>query len=230
MRELAGAESRASATSVIFVFLTGGPVPAGQLRSQTRGHRHRARRVQADRHEDAGRPICEHLPMLAERSNQVAAGPLGGRTRSDGHEIACHMLLTGRLDLPAGFTRMGRQPNEWPSIPADRANYASRAQQPAAGDCAAQAKHQRGGGGPSRAICRPARDRGDAWHLELAAKCPLGNGACPECFRLRRLRLPSCGRNHPRDAQARRCPKGRLDGCASRSDYWRERSSRQPAA
>src|SRR4029077_19092591 len=25
--------------------------------------------------------------------------------------------------------------------------------------------------------------RWDAWHLNVAAKCPLGNGACPECFR-----------------------------------------------
>jgi hypothetical protein len=25
--------------------------------------------------------------------------------------------------------------------------------------------------------------RWDAWHLNLAARCPLGNGACPHCFR-----------------------------------------------
>src|SRR6185369_1626578 len=25
--------------------------------------------------------------------------------------------------------------------------------------------------------------RWDAWHLNLATRCPLGNGACPHCFR-----------------------------------------------
>ena len=23
----------------------------------------------------------------------------------------------------------------------------------------------------------------DAWHIDIASKCPLGNGACPDCFR-----------------------------------------------
>ena len=62
--------------------------------------------------------ICEHLPMLAQRSDKYAL-IRSMATGSDGHEVACHMLLTGRLDLPVGFsTQNVPNPHEWPSMPA----------------------------------------------------------------------------------------------------------------
>jgi hypothetical protein len=96
------------------------------------------------------------------------------------------MLLTGRLDLPVGFsTQNVPNPNEWPSIPA-LVNFA---------------KHGRGNNNLPPAIILPEPSvneagrvrpgqyagrlgpRWDAWHLNMAARCALGNGACPQCFR-----------------------------------------------
>src|SRR5262245_7612558 len=88
--------------SVIFVFLTGGLSQHDSFDmkpdapSDIRGEFHPiATRT-------SGTQICEYLPLLAERS------PLWTlirslQTASNGHEEACHMLLTGRLDLPPGF-------------------------------------------------------------------------------------------------------------------------------
>jgi hypothetical protein len=184
LRAAAG-ETRPRARSVIFVFLTGGlshldsfdlkPDAPDTVRGEFRPTATRTPGVQ----------VCEHLPLLAGRSDtwslvrSVATG-------SDGHEIACHMLLTGRLDLPAGFSIQNvPSPNEWPSIPA-LVNYA---------------RGGRGGNNlpPSAVLPEPSINeagkvrpgqyagrlgpRWEAWHLPMAAKCPLGNGACPHCFR-----------------------------------------------
>src|SRR5690242_13941174 len=104
--------------SVIFIFLTGGlshqdsfdlkPDAPDSMRGEFRPIATRT----------PGMQVCEHLPLLAQRSERFALVRSVG-TASDGHEVACHMLLTGRLDLPVGFG-IDRVPsgNEWPSIPA----------------------------------------------------------------------------------------------------------------
>lgn len=131
-----------------------------------------------------GVSICEHLPMLAQRTNEFAQ-LRSVSTDSSGHEQACHMLLTGRLDLPVGFsTRNVPNPNEWPSIPS-QVMYALRDRQsdlppavvlpePSVNEAARFRPGQYAGRiGP----------RYESWHVDIAAKCPLGNGACPNCFR-----------------------------------------------
>lgn len=113
LRALAGAE-KPRARSVIFVFLTGGLShldsfdPKPDAPDTVRGE------FKSVATKTPGIRICEHLPMLAGRSDtwslvrSVATG-------SDGHEVACHMLLTGRLDMPAGFSLQNvPNPNEWP--------------------------------------------------------------------------------------------------------------------
>ena len=62
-----------------------------------------------------GIEICEHLPMLAERSNRWAlvrslTHPTNGHTR--GH----FYMLTGRSDAPPGFGDRKPRPTDWPSI------------------------------------------------------------------------------------------------------------------
>ena len=173
------------AKSVIFVFLTGGlsqldsfdlkPDAPDTVRGEFNSIATRT----------PGLRVCEHLPLLANRSDKYAV-IRSMATGSDGHEIACHMLLTGRLDTPAGFT-LENVPNrfEWPSM-------------------LAQVNRVKGGRGsnslPPAAVLpepsineagkvRPGQYAGrlgakwEAWHLPMASKCPLGNGACPHCFR-----------------------------------------------
>lgn len=127
--------------------------------------------------------ICEHLPELARRSNDYALHRAIA-TDSSGHEEACHMLFTGRLDLPPGFSLLNvPSPNEWPSLAA-QVTYALR---------------DRSGLPPAAVLPQPSINEAakvrpgqyagrlgpkfEAWHLDIASKCPLGNGACPNCFR-----------------------------------------------
>jgi hypothetical protein len=169
--------------SVIFVFLTGGishqdsfdlkPEAPETVRGEFRPIATRT----------PGIDICEHLPLLAERSDKFALVRSVG-TNDSGHEVACHMLLTGRLDLPVGFNVNNvPSPNEWPSIPS-QVTYATRGRnnlppaivlpQPSVNEANRVRPGQYAGRlGP----------RYEAWHVDIAAKCPLGNGACPNCFR-----------------------------------------------
>ena len=170
--------------SVIFVFLTGGishhdsfdmkPLASEKVRGEFKPI---ATKV-------PGIPVCEHLPKLAARADRYSL-VRSMSTNSNGHEVACHMLLTGRLDLPAGFsTRKVPSPNEWPSIPSV-ITYAKRNEkthlppavilpQPSVNEAARFRPGQYAGKlGPKY----------EAWHIDIAANCPLGNGACPDCFR-----------------------------------------------
>jgi hypothetical protein len=190
MTELAVARALASsgtprARSVIFVFLTGGlshldsfdlkPEAPDTIRGEFRPIATRT----------TGIRICEHLPMLAERSDRWALIRSVG-TNSSGHEEACHMLLTGRLDLPTGFSLQNvPNPNEWPSIPA-LVNYLKEGRGhnnlPPAIVLPEPSVNEAGKVRPGQYAGRLG-PRWDAWHLNMAARCPLGNGACPNCFR-----------------------------------------------
>jgi hypothetical protein len=173
-----------SAKRVIFVFLTGGishqdsfdmkPEAPADVRGEFKPVATKVPGIQ----------VCEHLPKLAARAHEYAL-IRSVATNSSGHEQACHMLLTGRLDLPAGFsTRNVPNPNEWPSI-SSQVMYALR--------------NKTGGLPPSVVLPQPSvneaarfrpgqyagrlGNRWESWHVDIAAKCALGNGACPDCFR-----------------------------------------------
>lgn len=173
------------ARSVIFVFLTGGlshldsfdmkPDAPDSIRGEFGSIPTRT----------SGLRICEHLPLLAQRSDRWALIRSVG-TGSSGHEIACHMLLTGRLDLPAGFsTQNVPNPNEWPSMAA-LVNYVKqgrgRNNLPPAVVLPQPSINEAGRVRPGQYAGRLGA-RWDAWHLDLASRCALGNGACPNCFR-----------------------------------------------
>lgn len=173
------------ARSVIFVFLTGGlaqldsfdlkPEAPDTVRGEFRPIATRTPGIQ----------ICEHLPLLAQRSDQYAL-IRSMATGSDGHEVACHMLLTGRLDLPAGFSLQNvPNANEWPSIPA-LVTYAKggrgRNNLPPAAVLPEPSVNEAGKVRPGQYAGRLG-PRWEAWHLPMATKCSLGNGACPHCFR-----------------------------------------------
>lgn len=182
-RALAGHATVVPEKSVIFVFLTGGlshqdtldmkPAAPDSVRGEFLPIATRT----------PGLDICEHLPQLALRSDRYAL-VRSMYTQSSGHEEACHMLLTGRLDFPTGFN-LNRvpSPNEWPSIPA-QVTYAtrSRANLPTAAVLPQPSVNEAGSVRPGQYAGRLGADH-EAWHLHVAAPCALGNGACPNCFR-----------------------------------------------
>ena len=124
-RSLIAAESVTPKKSVLFVFLTGGlshqdsfdmkPDAPDAVRGEFNPIATRT----------PGLMVCEHLPLLAARTERYAL-VRSIATESSGHEEACHMLLTGRLDIPAGFS-LARVPsaNEWPSM-LSQVTYATR--------------------------------------------------------------------------------------------------------
>lgn len=179
-----GENTSRRAKSVILVFLTGGlshqdsfdlkPDAPDNIRGEFRPIATRT----------PGLRICEHLPRLAERSDRWAVCR-SIATDSNGHEEACHMLLTGRLDLPAGFSVQNvPNPNEWPSIAA-QATFALRERRgsmPPAAVLPEPSVNEVGRVRPGQYSGRLG-SRWEAWHLHMASRCPLGNGACPHCFR-----------------------------------------------
>jgi hypothetical protein len=105
------------ARSVIFIFLSGGlsqhdsfdpkPDAPENIRGEFRPIATRT----------PGIHICEHLPMLAQRSqlwSMVRSLTHGSNDHSAGH----HIMLTGRSDLPTGFNPNQPKPTDWPSIAA----------------------------------------------------------------------------------------------------------------
>lgn len=184
LRAAEAAEAPTKAKSVIFIFLTGGISqhdsfdPKPNAPADIRGE------FQPIATSVPGIQICEHLPLLAKRAERYAL-VRSMRTNSDGHELACHMLLTGRQELPAGFT-LDSIPNafEWPSIPAT-ITYALRDRSTALPPAVVLPQPSVNEAGK----VRPGQYAGklgnnwDAWHINIASPCALGNGACPDCFR-----------------------------------------------
>lgn len=169
--------------SVIFVFLNGGishqdsfdmkPEAPAEVRGEFRPIATRT----------AGLEICEHLPLLAQQSERFAL-VRSMASGSSGHEEACHMLFTGRLDFPAGFS-LARvpSPNEWPSL-ASQVTYLTqgRNQLPPAAVLPQVSVNEANAFRPGQWAGKLGA-KYEAWHLHVAAACALGNGACPNCFR-----------------------------------------------
>ncbi len=103
--------------SVIYIFLSGGlsqidsfdmkPNGPSASRGEFRPMSTRTPSVQ----------ICEHLPMLAQRSQMwslVRSMTHSSNEHSQGHAI----MLTGKSQLPPGFSPNKPKPTDWPSIAA----------------------------------------------------------------------------------------------------------------
>ena len=65
--------------------------------------------------ETSGIHVCEHLPMLAQRSEKWAV--VRSLThKSNDHSLGHHIMLTGRSQAPPGFSGSKPQPTDFPSI------------------------------------------------------------------------------------------------------------------
>lgn len=105
------------ARAVIFLFLSGGLGqhdsfdPKPDAPDDIRGE------FQPIPTKTPGLRICEHLPLLAARSDQWAV--VRSLThKSNDHSTGHHIMLTGRSDLPAGFNPNAPKPTDHPSIAA----------------------------------------------------------------------------------------------------------------
>ena len=72
-----------------------------------------------------GIQICEHLPLLAARSNKWALVRSLTHPSND-HSLGHHIMLTGRTPAPPGFNPSKPQRSDWPSIAAIAAAATSR--------------------------------------------------------------------------------------------------------
>lgn len=111
-----GATSGAGqAKSVVFIFTSGGmtqhdtfdPKPDAPV-----GIRGDFNPIQT---RTPGLSICEHLPMLAERSDKWAL-VRSLTTPYNGHSSGHLAMLTGRTKLPPTFSALKPMPEDWPSI------------------------------------------------------------------------------------------------------------------
>jgi hypothetical protein len=129
LREASSAEgavhSAGKAKSCIYIFLSGGlaqhdsfdmkPEAADNIRGEFKPIATKTPGIQ----------ICEHLPMLAVRSDKwalVRSLTHPSNDHSAGHEI----MLTGRTPLPPGFNPSKPQRSDWPSIAAVAGAAAAR--------------------------------------------------------------------------------------------------------
>ncbi len=185
MQAIAAPQISPRAKQVLFVFLTGGISHHDTFDMKPdapEGIRGEFNPVSTS---VPGLMASEHLPLLGARAHNYTLHR-GMKTNSSGHEPACHMLLTGRMDLPPNFT-LNNVPNamEFPTL-ASQVKYAYRGQRelnlPPAAILPEPSVNE-------AARFRPGQYAGqmgklwEAWHIDIAANCPLGNGACPDCFR-----------------------------------------------
>jgi len=110
-----GAETPGRKKAVIYIFLSGGlaqhdsfdmkPDAPEEIRGEFRPIATRTPGIQ----------ICEHLPMLARRSEKWALVRSLTHPYNE-HSIGHHVMLTGRTEQPAGFDPSKPKPTDDPSI------------------------------------------------------------------------------------------------------------------
>jgi hypothetical protein len=165
--------------SVIFIFLSGGlgqhdsfdpkPEAPESIRGEFRAIATRT----------PGVSICEHLPLLAERSHLWSMVRSLTHPSND-HSAGHHIMLTGRSDLPPGFNPNEPRPTDWPAIAAVAGAMAqARNNLPPAVVLPERLIHNTGRVLPGQFAGEMGRRR-DPWFVEASPFEPLAYGAYPE--------------------------------------------------
>ncbi len=168
------------AKSVIYIFLSGGlaqhdsfdlkPEAPDNIRGEFRPIATRT----------TGIRICEHLPLLAQRSDKWALVRSLTHPSND-HSLGHHIMLTGRSAAPAGFDPSAPKPTDDPSL----VSIAGRLLPGATGLPTAAVLpyhfiHHSGRVVPGQ-FAGQMGGRHDPWFIQASRNCP-GYGACPDCF------------------------------------------------
>src|SRR5262245_31632833 len=121
LHEAAGAEkstrTAGKAKACIYIFLSGGLAqhdsfdPKPDAPDNIRGE------FKPIATKTPGIQICEHLPMLAARSDKWALVRSLTHPSND-HSLGHHIMLTGRTPAPPGFSPNAPSRTDWPSIAA----------------------------------------------------------------------------------------------------------------
>jgi hypothetical protein len=103
--------------TVIFLFLTGGPSQHDTFDMKPDGPSEFKGEFKPIATRTPGIRICEHLPLLAQRSKHWAL--IRSLTHKySGHEHGTYVMLTGRSVVPSNFRASKPQGTDWPSIAA----------------------------------------------------------------------------------------------------------------
>jgi hypothetical protein len=180
MRATAEPGRTTSFNSVIYLFLSGGlgqhdsfdmkPDAPDNIRGEFSPIATRTPGVQ----------ICEHLPMLASRSDKWALVRSLTHASND-HSLGHHIMLTGRSGAPLGFNPNAPRPGDYPSLTSIAgAVVPSRNGLPSSAVLPFHFIHHSGRVIPGQFAGEMGR-RHDPWLIQAAHNCP-GYGACPHCI------------------------------------------------
>lgn len=174
-----GSAGQAKARTCIYIFLSGGlaqqdsfdlkPDAPAEIRGEFKP-------IQTN---TPGIQVCEHLPLLAQRSHLWSL--VRSLThRSNDHSAGHAIMLTGRTDLPPGFNPSAPRPNDWPAIAAV-AGEATRPRNnlPPAAVLPERLVHYSGRVIPGAFAGVMGRLR-EPWFIEASPYDPLAYGAFPE--------------------------------------------------
>jgi len=175
----AAGPARAKARAVIYIFLSGGlgqhdsfdlkPAAPAEIRGEF------APIATAT----PGISICEHLPLLAQRSQHWALVRSLGHP-SNAHSEGHHMMLTGRTELPPGFNPNMPRDADWPAIAAiARAVTKPRNNLPPAAVLPEKLVHNSGRVIPGQFAGMAGRAR-EPWFIEASPFESKAYGAYPE--------------------------------------------------
>jgi hypothetical protein len=178
--ENTGAEEQRAVRNVIYVFLSGGLAQHESLDMKPLAPDSIRGEFSPIATATPGTFICEHLPLLAQRSRKWSLVRSLTHSRND-HGESIHIMNTGRSNLPPGLDRNRPKPTDFPSM------------------LSVAGSQLKGPGGlPASAVLprlvtnvnksqRPGQTGGlmgprhDPWLINAAAECN-GYGACPDCF------------------------------------------------
>ena len=176
LRGLAGSEP--SARSVIFVFLSGGLSQLDSFDPKPDAPEDIRGEFRPIATQTPGLHICEHLPLLAARSQMWSLVRSLTHSTND-HSAGHYMMLTGRSVLPIGFDPNAPGPGDEPSIAAVAgAVLAPRNNLPPAVVLPERLVHNTGRVLPGQFGGLMGRKR-DPWFLESSAFEPSAYGAYP---------------------------------------------------
>ena len=114
--EAAQQPTKARAKSVIFVYLFGGPSQLETFDCKPNAPSHIVGPFKTTATATPGLRFCEHLPMLAKRSNDFCLIRTLNHPQNDHN--ASHYIQTGHPMPPAerGPSNVNAAPNDWPAI------------------------------------------------------------------------------------------------------------------